>query len=491
GSLDISPTEVKHQAMVRIASEAELNPNVGFYDGDLSIGEGDRFVNSLAVLLLNAGMDRCGSIRELMNEIDALRVKLDERISEDIHDVVQSESFRRIESAWRSLDEMSSQVESDEVIIDFLDADKETIAIDLEDHSSDILGSALFKKVYVAEYDRFGGRPFSSIIGLYDFDAGDDDMDFIETMSKVARASHAPFVAAANAAFFGCKRYEEIDKLGNLDDLMNLPRYGRWNAFRESDSAAYVGLTLPRYMIRKPWSADQRGCKKLGFEEKINSSDDYLWANASVLFARNMINSFETSGWCQHIAGPRGGGMIKGLPVHVVHRHGHEEVQPPVEIGIPDYRELQFAQNGFLPLVHQAGSANAAFFSARSAKKAMVYEDDLDTANADLVCNLAYTMSITRIAHLTKRMVRDYIGSTADGSYIRDMLNRWLSQYVTTVVDPDDLTLKYYPFKAATVEVEPRPGPLGWYNCTISVLPHVQFEGMDVELRLEAALGGS
>jgi type VI secretion system protein ImpC len=38
--------------------------------------------------------------------------------------------------------------------------------------------------------------------------------------------------------------------------------------------------------------------------------------------------------------------------------------------------------------------------------------------------------------------------------------------------------------------VEPKPGPLGWYKATIAVLPHVQFEGMDVELRLEAALGG-
>jgi type VI secretion system protein ImpC len=50
--------------------------------------------------------------------------------------------------------------------------------------------------------------------------------------------------------------------------------------------------------------------------------------------------------------------------------------------------------------------------------------------------------------------------------------------------------LRYYPFKAVEVVVEPKPGPFGWYKSVISVMPHAQFEGMDVELRLEAALGG-
>jgi len=84
--------------------------------------------------------------------------------------------------------------------------------------------------------------------------------------------------------------------------------------------------------------------------------------------------------------------------------------------------------------------------------------------------------------------MRDNIGSTADAPYIMKTISNWLMKYVTTVVNPDDLTLKYYPFKAATVEVVPRQGMIGWYHCTVSILPHIQFEGMDVELRLESRL---
>ena len=88
-------------------------------------------------------------------------------------------------------------------------------------------------------------------------------------------------------------------------------------------------------------------------------------------------------------------------------------------------------------------------------------------------------------------MVCDYIGSTADAPYIKAMLEAWLIEYVTTAVNPDDLTLSHYPFKAVSVDVQPKPGLFGWYTCTVSVLPHLQFQGMDVELRLEAALGGA
>jgi type VI secretion system protein ImpC len=48
--------------------------------------------------------------------------------------------------------------------------------------------------------------------------------------------------------------------------------------------------------------------------------------------------------------------------------------------------------------------------------------------------------------------------------------------------------LRYYPFKACSVEVAEREGMIGWYDCSIAILPHIQFEGMDVELRLDARL---
>lgn len=491
GSLGHSFNDVKKEALVRLPQAAAPDlTHLAFYDDVPDISDADRFVNCLAALLVNTELDDLKSIRLVMNAIDRLLVTLNDKIAEDIHMVLHSPAFRALEANWRSLGDLTSHVSSEEVIIDFLDVTKDELGTDLEDHSSYILTSALFKKLYVEEYDRYGGKPFGCMIGLYEFDAGNEDIEWLKTMSKVSAASHAPFLAAVEPRFFGFDTWQDLGAASDLDELLSLPKYGKWNAFRESDAAAYIGLTLPRYLLREPWQDEPGWDASLDFSEVIEHADDYLWGNAAVLFARNMIRSFETSGWCQHICGPRGGGMVKGLPVHVVTRHGQDELQPPVSVAIPDYRELQFAKNGFIPLIHCKGTADATFFSARSIKKALEFESELDTKNADLVCNLAYTMSITRIAHYVKRMVREYIGSSADGPYIQTMLETWLIDYVTTAVNPDDLTLRYYPFKAISVGVEPKPGPFGWYNCVISVLPHIQFQGMDVELRLEAALGG-
>jgi type VI secretion system protein ImpC len=36
--------------------------------------------------------------------------------------------------------------------------------------------------------------------------------------------------------------------------------------------------------------------------------------------------------------------------------------------------------------------------------------------------------------------------------------------------------------------VAPVPGRAGWYDCNLTVQPHIQFEGMDVTLRVDARL---
>ena len=60
---------------------------------------------------------------------------------------------------------------------------------------------------------------------------------------------------------------------------------------------------------------------------------------------------------------------------------------------------------------------------------------------------------------------------------------------VITVANPDDMTIRRFPFKMAKVGVTPKAGEIGFYDCRVEVLPHIQFEGMNVELRLEARLG--
>lgn len=500
--------------LVRKASDLDAYE---FYERDRIVADdASRLQNALVALILNAegvkGRDgqpidlAMIESNSIADAIDAIVQAIDDTVQGHLRYVLHDEAFRELERNWTSVDQLVSEVETDEVLVDLLDVSKEELGVDLKDHKSDIFTSALFKKVYVDEYDRFGGQPFGAMIGLYWFgDPGalDDEIEnWLTPMSQIANAAHCPFIASVRSEFFGSDfvNWEDLDTIGDIEAHLNLPQFGKWNALRESLEAPYLGLTLPGYLLRKPWRAPESndagvlGNRRVKLEEIPEKDQDknepYLWGSAAVLVGRNMIRSFEGSGWCQYIRGVKGGGLIRGMTVNVIKRHGQEEVQSPVWYEIPDYRELQFAKSGLIPLVHNKGTADAAFFSTQSLKMPHDFMNEIDTQNSYLVTNLAYTLSITRIAHYVKAMMRDYIGSSLDAAYIQNTLQLWLDDYVTTTVNPDDLTLRYYPFKAVKVEVQPKPGPLGWFKSTISILPHIQFEGMDVELRLEAALGG-
>lgn len=448
----------------------------------------ERFVSAVAAVAYNLDDEGRFDKQSIKNLVD----RLDKIIDAQLNEVLHNETFQRIESNWRAVDDLVKNTNfKADIQLSLLDVSKEEAGEDLELNFTDISGSELFKKLYVAEYDQYGGAPYGGIIGLYDFKNTPADMLWLESMGKVAASSHAPFVGNLSPEFFaGCKTMADVAQLRDVEGMLDTPRYSRWNKLRETDVAAYLGLTMPRYIVREPYNEETNPAGAIKFTEAVKGDDDteYLWGPSSMLFARNLVRSFETSGWCQYIRGPKGGGLIAGLPVHPFNVRGEEELRLPVEITIPDFRELELANSGVIPLIQKKGSADAVFFSAQSIKRALRLKDPKDAENSQLNSNLSYTYSISRIAHYLKCIMRDNIGSTADAQYVYNQIDRWISGYVTALVNPDDLTLRYYPFKAYSLEVNEIPGKIGWYHCNLSILPHVQFEGMDVDLRVDARL---
>ncbi len=457
----------------------------------------DYFLGSLATALFNnilpteeGDTTPLAAIRQKVRSISG---DIDERINHDLNAIIHDENFKAMEANWLGLHNLIASTDwSADVKIDMIDCTKAELAEDLENNAVDLINGDLFKKVYVAEYDQFGGLPYGAIIGLYEFENTKEDRECLRTIGKLANASHAPFIGSVGPKFFGCKTIEEMAEIKDLSAHMSHPRFEKWQQLRSTEEAAYIGLTLPRFLLRPPYDPENYPAGSgIGFKETINpqkAGEEFLWGHAGLLFAKNMIHSFAHSGWCQYLRGPKGGGRIEHLPRYAFNLNGQEEFKAPIEMVIPDYRELAFSDAGFIPLIYRKGSSEACFFSTQSIKKSKRFKDPHDSENSQLVTNLSYTFSITRIAHYVKCIMRDNIGSAADDVYINNVLQTWLSQYVTTVVNPDDLTLRYYPFKAAQVTTTPRPGMIGWYNSEITILPHIQFEGLDVELKMDVRI---
>jgi len=457
----------------------------------------DYFLGSLATALFNDILpgedDDSSPLAAIRQKIRNLTSQINDKLHEDLNAIVHDENFKAMEANWLGLHNLIENTDwSADVMIDMFDCTKEELGEDLENNAVDLINGEFFKKVYVAEYDQFGGLPYGAIIGLYEFENTREDRAWLSTMGKLANASHAPFISSVGPKFFGCKNIEEMADIRDLRAHMSHPRFEKWQAMRDTEEAAYLGLTLPRFLLRAPYHPENNPAGPgLTYEEEIrtqNGGGDFLWCNASLLFAKNMIGSFINSGWCQYLRGPKGGGKIEHLPRYAFDLNGQQEIKAPIEMVIPDYRELAFSDLGFIPLIYRKGRSEACFFSSQSIKKSKPFKDPHDSENSQLVTNLSYTLSITRIAHYVKCIMRDNIGSSADVAYINNVLQTWLSQYVTTVVNPDDLTLRYYPFKAAQVITTPQEGMIGWYNSEITILPHIQFEGLDVELKMDVRI---
>jgi type VI secretion system protein ImpC len=449
----------------------------------------DRFVAALAALVHNVepvnGRLLRGAIPEVVQRIDQI-------VSETLDSVLHHPKFQAVESAWRSVQDLVDHTNfRANITIDILDVSKEEVAEDLEDHSVDLSGSVIFQRVYRDEYDQFGGRPFGAIIGLYEFSANAKDLLWLKTMGKLCAVAHAPLVTAVSPAFFGCDTADQLSHITDLDGLLAQPRFGAWRALRDTPEAAYIALTLPRYLQRKPWHPELNPSGDLPYVENTASGPEgaFLWGNPAILFARNLARSFERTGWCQSIRGHRAGGLVSDLVASNFAVRGDGELKSPVELAISDSRELEFANHGFIPLIYRPGSTEACVFSCQSIKLPRRFKDQKDTENAQLVTNLSYTLSISRIAHYLKCLIRDAIGTTANAQWIEEKIQDWLDDYVTTVPNPDERTLAYYPFKGARVSVTQSDGLVGHYRCVVEVMPHVQFEGIDVELRLESRLG--
>ena len=101
----------------------------------------------------------------------------------------------------------------------------------------------MFKKLYVSEYDQYGGEPYGTMIGLYEFENTQDDINWLSIMGKIATASHAPFIAAISPKFFGCKSAEDLSDIKNLTALLDHPKYGKWNQFRKTEQCSNSSTT--------------------------------------------------------------------------------------------------------------------------------------------------------------------------------------------------------------------------------------------------------
>ncbi|MCP4246226.1 MAG: type VI secretion system contractile sheath large subunit [bacterium] len=423
--------------------------------------------------------------------IDDFISEIDQQISAQVNEVLHNKDFQKLESAWRSLWYLVDNTEFRQNIrIEVLNATKDDLLEDFQD-CKDWQKSGLFKTVYRDQYNTFGGNPYGLMVSNYDFDYRSPEVELMSEISRVSAVAKCPFLAATSPRMFGKNEdsFTGLPRMAEMYEIFEQPQYTKWNAFRDSDDSRYVGLTMPRFLLRKPYTVEDNDVKDFTFEEDVRTEhhDRYLWGNAAFAMAGRMTESFANFGWYNAIVGPQSGGTVPDLPLHQYEATGQFQTKIPTETLISEDMDVDLCNFGFIPLVMRKGADNACFFDAPSAKRVGKFPDTAegkeDETRARLGMCLPYLMISCRIAHYLKVIWRENMGRVMDAEKMTGEINTWLKQYCRQGTMDDTLAAKY-PLKEVQVTAEPVPGKPGMFKSEIQMIPHFKLKGVEVELSM-------
>ncbi|MGO2345782.1 MAG: type VI secretion system contractile sheath large subunit, partial [Providencia sp.] len=190
------------------------------------------------------------------NLLDHHIAELDKQISQQLDEVMHHADFQKVESTWRGLRFLVDRTDfRQNVKIELLDIAKDDLRQDFED-SPEIIQSGLYHHTYIAEYDTPGGEPIASMISNYEFDRSPQDIALLRNIAKVSASAHMPFIGSVGPKFFGKDTMEEVAAIKDIGNYFDRAEYIKWKAFRDSDDARYIGLTMPRVLGRLPYGPD-------------------------------------------------------------------------------------------------------------------------------------------------------------------------------------------------------------------------------------------
>lgn len=451
----------------------------------------NRAVRTLAELALG---ETALISNDALGTIESLIAELDRKLTAQVNRILHHPDFQKLESTWRGLHYLVSNTETDETLkIRVLNISKADMGRMLRRYRGTLWDqSPLFKKVYGEEYDQFGGEPYGCLVGDYYFDHSPQDVEMLKSISQIAAAAHAPFIAAAAPSVVQMDSWQELANPRDLARIFGTPEYASWRSLRDSEDSRYLALTMPRFLARLPYGAKTDPVDEFDFEEEVDGADHtkYTWANAGFAMAVNINRAFKEYGWCTRIRGVESGGAVQGLPVHTFPTDdGSVDMKCPTEIAIGDRRELELSNLGFMPLIHRKNSDIAAFIGGQTLQKPAVYDEADATANANLSARLPYIFATCRFAHYLKCIVRDKIGSFAEREDVEYFLTRWITNYVDGDPEHSSQDVKARkPLAGAEVLVEADETNPGAYSAKFFLRPHYQLERLTASLRLVSKL---
>lgn len=239
--------------------------------------------------------------------IPELLRQTDEAAAGVLRAILHAAPFRALESVWRTTFELVRRLETDEGLKIWI------IDVPQDEFAADPVGVS---RIFVEH------QPWAVIASFYSF--GSDHIDGMTEAARIARRCGATWLTEG--------------------DLSLLDSAAEWTAFRRTPEAAWLGMLLPRILLRMPYGEAASSCEELKFEEIEGkpSPKNMLWGNPAPFCAMLLGQSL----------GPGRVREIGGLPVYVYKDdEGDPAAMPCAETALTEDTAEALMDYGIMPVV--------------------------------------------------------------------------------------------------------------------------------------------
>lgn len=255
--------------------------------------------------------------------------------------VLHDPGFQAVEATWRGIAWLVSSVEFDEALeLHLLHVTRGELSQEAG------AGGGLYRRLVDREALTPGGLELAALIGCYRFNPAAEDLATLQSVGMLARAAGAPFVAECGPGLLGSRGMaEEPDprQWRPLDPQIE----EAWTALRAGAAGPYLGLSLPRFLLRRPYGGKSDPIEGFRFEELPATPDheSFLWGSPAIACAAVLARGLRPD------SDGSAAGDIGGLPAFVVSDDGEPRLQPCAEACLSERAVDAILARGIMPLV--------------------------------------------------------------------------------------------------------------------------------------------
>lgn len=289
---------------------------------------------------------------------------VDRATSALMRSILHHPHFQAMEALWRGLYFLARRLDTDTQLKLFLiDVSRAELAADLLG-AEDLTTTGAYRLIVEQTVGTPGAPPWALLVGNYTFGPSLQDVELLGRMSMLAAKSGAPFLAAASPAIIGAKSFRSGDP-DSWQPLEGEPSQA-WELLRSLPQSNYLGLVLPRFLLRLPYGKNTDPVESFAFEELpegAEAHESYLWGNGALAAAYLLGEAFSRRGWSMR---PGMVQDIENLPAHFYDADGESEMKPCAETLLTRRAIDRIAERGLMPLLSVQGRDGAQLGTFRS-----------------------------------------------------------------------------------------------------------------------------